>query len=127
MNRFVVPIALAAALAACASADVQASKSTVDQFHAALNAGDWAAIDGLLSQSARDLRPGGATARAFRAITQRHGRYLGGDLANIEYADGRTTLVWTARFENDSATEFFVLVDEGGALKIDSYSDKAGS
>jgi hypothetical protein len=124
MRRLIAPIALAAALAGCASVDEQGASAVVERFHAALNAGDWAAIDGLLGQSARNLRPGGGTARAFRAITARHGRYLGGTRATITADGGRINLTWSARYERGPVTEAFVLVEEGGSLKIDSYTDR---
>ncbi|WP_156256015.1 hypothetical protein [Sandarakinorhabdus oryzae] len=123
MRRLFAPVVLAAALAGCASIDEQGANAAVDRFHRALNAGDWAAIDGLLSQSARNLRPGGATARAFRAITARHGRYLGGTAAAISTDSGRISLTWSARYERGAVAEAYVLVEEGGSLKIDSYTD----
>ncbi|WP_372918210.1 hypothetical protein [Sandarakinorhabdus sp.] len=127
MRWGLAPLAVAAALAACSGPDEPASRAVVDRFHAALNAGDWAAIDGLLSPSTRDLRPGGATARAFRAITLRRGRYVGGELFGISRDDGRTTIAWSARYERGPAMELFVLVEAGGQLKIDSYTDNAAS
>jgi hypothetical protein len=123
MKRFIFPMAIAAALASCSGVDEPASVAVVDRFHTALNAGDWAAIDTLLSRSTRDLRPGGATARAFRAIIQRHGRYKGGELAGISDDSGPITIAWAADYERGPVSELFVLVEEGGALKIDSYTD----
>lgn len=125
MRRWLAPVAAASLLAACSGPDETQARAVVDRFHAALNAGDWAAIDGLLSQSARDLRPGGGTARAFRAITARHGRYLGGDVAQITREDGRTSLTWSAHYERGPVPEAFVLVGEGSALRIESYTDQA--
>jgi hypothetical protein len=125
MRRLLAPVVLAAVLTGCSSVDEPASRAVVDRFHAALNAGDWAAIDGLLSPSARNLRPGGGTARAFRAVTLRHGRYLGGGLAGISHNDGRTSIAWSARYERGPVQEQFVLVETGGQLKIDSYTDQA--
>lgn len=125
MRRWLAPIVLAAALAGCSGIDEPASVALVDRFHVALNAGDWPAIDAMLSQSTRNLRPGGATARAFRAITERHGRYLGGELAGIGADAGFITLAWAARYERGPVSEQFVLVEEGGRLKIDSYTDNA--
>lgn len=125
MRRFLAPVGLAAALAGCAGVDEPAASAVVARFHAALNAGDWAAIDGLLTQSARDLRPGGGTARAFRAITARHGRYLGGTRAALAADGGRISLIWSARYERGLVAEAFVLVEEGGEVKIDSYTDRA--
>lgn len=120
----IAPVAVAVLLVACSGPDEQASRAVIDRFHAALNAGDWAAIDGLLSPSTRNLRPGGATARAFRAIIERHGRYAGGALAGITGKDGRTTLTWSARYEKGPVSELFVLVEDAGQLKIDSYTDQ---
>jgi hypothetical protein len=124
MRRLFAPVAVAVLLAACSGPDAAASRAVIDRFHAALNAGDWAAVDGLLSRSTRNLRPGGATARAFRAIIQRHGRYTGGELEGITRDDGRTTVAWSARYEKGPVSELFVLVEEGGQLKIDSYTDQ---
>jgi hypothetical protein len=124
VRGWLVPLA-AIALAACAGPDEKASRGVIDRFHVALNAGDWVAVDGLLSQSTRNLRPGGGTARAFRAIIQRHGRYTGGELGGISRDDGRTTIAWSARYERGPVSELFVLVEEGGSLKIDSYTDSA--
>lgn len=125
MRLPLAPIVLAAAVAGCSGVDEPASRAVVDRFHAALNGGDWAAIDGLLSPTARNLRPGGATARAFRAVTLRHGRYLGGGPAGISHNDGRTSIAWSARYERGPVPEQFVLVETGGQLKIDSYTDQA--
>lgn len=112
-------------LAGCSRApDEAASRATVDRFHAALNAADWQAIDALLSNSARNLRPGGGTARAFRAIAARHGRHLGGDVAAFTQTDTHAMIDWAARFERGAVTERFALVDEGGRVLIDSYTDK---
>jgi hypothetical protein len=122
VRRWLAPLA-AVALAACAGPDEPASRAVIGRFHAALNAGDWGAVDGLLSRSTRNLRPGGGTARAFRAIIARHGRYIGGELAGIDHRDGRTTITWSARYEHGPVTELFVLVEEGGQLRIDSYTD----
>ena len=124
MKGWIVPAAVAVLLVACSGPDAVASRALTYRFHAALNAGDWAAIDGLLSQSTRNLRPGGATARAFRAIIERHGRYMGGELEGITLEDGRTTVAWSARYERGPVSELFVLVEEGGQLKIDSYTDQ---
>jgi hypothetical protein len=124
MKPILAPVAVAVLLTACSGPDAVASRAVIDRFHAALGAGDWAAIDGLLSQSTRNLRPGGATARAFRAIIERHGRYKGGELEGITLEDGRTTIAWSARYENGPVSELFVLVEEGGQLKIDSYTDQ---
>jgi hypothetical protein len=125
MRRWLLPAVLAVALHGCNSApDEAASVAVVARFHAALNAGDWPAIDALLSQSARDLRPGGGTARAFRAITARHGRYKSGALAGINRDEGRTSVAWSARYERGPVSELFVLNDAGGAVQIDSYTDR---
>jgi hypothetical protein len=125
MRGLLFPVAIAAALAGCSSFDEPAAVDVVARFHTALNAGDWAGIDGLLTQSTRNLRPGSGTARAFRNIVARHGPYPGGELAGIDGKDGRITIAWAARYENRPVSELFVLVEEGGALKIDSYSDNA--
>jgi len=125
MRRFLFPVAVAAALAGCSGFDEPAAVDVVARFHTALNAGDWAAIDGLLTTSTRNLRPGSGTARAFRNITARHGRYLGGELAGIDGKDGRITIAWAARYQQGPVSELFVLVEEGSALKIDSYTDNA--
>jgi hypothetical protein len=125
MRQFLFPVAMAATLAACSSFDEPAAVDVVARFHTALNAGDWPGIDGLLTQSTRNLRPGSGTARAFRNIITRHGRYMGGELAGIDGKDGRITIAWAARFEKGPVSELFVLVDEGGTLKIDSYTDNA--
>ncbi|WP_164155727.1 hypothetical protein [Sandarakinorhabdus rubra] len=125
MRGWLAPAVLVAALVACSGVDEAAAVGLVTRFHAALADGDWAAIDGLLSRSTRALRPGLGTARAFRNLGARHGRYLGGGLARISADDGRITLVWAARYERGAVNELFVLVDEDGGLKIDSYSDKA--
>lgn len=123
MRRWLLPLLLA--LASCDSAPKQAdSVAAVARFHTALNADDWAGIDGLLSQSARDLRPGGGTARAFRAVKARHGAYQGGELAGISRDDGRATLDWAARYGNGPVREQFVLITQGGAVRIDSYTDR---
>jgi hypothetical protein len=127
MMRLLLPVVLAVVLSGCSNIDQQASQAVVGRFHSALNAGDWATIDSLLSQSTRNLRPGGATARAFRAITQRHGQYVSGKLARIENLNDTVTIAWTARYDKGPVAEFFVLVEEDGGIKIDSYSDKAGS
>jgi hypothetical protein len=123
-----VKAAIAAALlllAGCTRApDEEASRATIERFHAALNAADWKAIDGLLSQSARNLRPGGGTARAFRAIVARHGRYLGGDVASFTHTHTHAMIDWAARFEAGAVTERFALVEEGGQIRIDSYTDQ---
>ena len=125
MRQWMFPVAAAAILAGCSGIDEPAAVDVIGRFHTALNAGDWAGIDGLLTRSTRDLRPGGATARAFRRITERHGRYVGGELAGIDGKDGRITIAWAARYEQGPVSELFVLVDEAGKLKIDSYSDNA--
>ena len=39
------------ALVACSGPDEQASRAVIDRFHAALNAGDWAAVDGLRGEA----------------------------------------------------------------------------
>ena len=125
MKQLLFPVAIAAMLAGCSSFDEPAAVDVVARFHTALNAQDWAAIDGMLTASTRNLRPGGGTARAFRNITARHGRYTGGELAGIDGKDGRITIAWAARYEKGPVSELFVLVEEGGVLKIDSYSDNA--
>ncbi|MEN9932671.1 MAG: hypothetical protein RIS17_1244 [Pseudomonadota bacterium] len=124
MRAWLAPFALAASLTACSAPDEAASRTVIGQFHAAIDASDWAAVDALLTRSTRDLRPGGATARAFRALTARHGRYLGGDIASITAGDGHTRILWQARYEKGPVRELFVLVEEGGGLKVDSYSDQ---
>jgi hypothetical protein len=114
----------ALALAACSNTPGEAdSVALIDRFHAALNADDTPAIDALLSQSTRNLRPGIGTARAFRALSARHGRYLSGSIGKLASKDSRTTIAWSARYERGPVPELFVLVTEGGAVKIDSYSD----
>ncbi len=123
MRRWLAPVAVMAMLAACSPADEKRAHQVVDRFHAALNAGDWPAIDALLTTDARRLRPGLGTARAFRNLITRHGRYLGGELAGITAEDGRTTLAWSARYEQGPVSELFVLREEGGALKIESFTD----
>lgn len=124
MRKLRAVVALVAALAGCSGVDEPASRFVVDRFHTALNAGDWATIDRVLSQSTRNLRPGGGTAHAFRAIVARHGRYQGGQLASIKADAGRTTITWSARYQSGPVPELFVLVEEGGHLKIDSYTDQ---
>ena len=124
--KALLPVAAAMLLAACSTAPSEAeSAAVIDRFHAALNADDTAAIDALFTQSTRNLRPGIGTARAFRALSARHGRYLDGSRATLASIDGRTTLVWRARYERGPVAELFVLVAEDGAVKIDSYSDDA--
>ena len=125
MRSLLFPVALAATLAACSSIDEPAAVDVIGRFHTALNAGDWAAVDGLLSKSTRNLRPGGGTARAFRNIIARHGRYVGGELAGITQDDGMITIAWAARYDQGPVSEMFVLIEEGGQLKIDSYTDNA--
>ncbi len=125
MRAWLVPVVMAASLTACSAPDEAASRAVIGQFHAAIDAGDWAGVDALLTRSTRDLRPGGATARAFRALTARHGRYLGGEVASITAEAGRTRILWNARYEKGPVSELFVLVEEDGALKVDSYSDQA--
>ena len=125
MRQYLFPVALAVTLAACSGVDEPAAVDVITRFHTALNAGDTAAIDGLLTRSTRDLRPGGGTARAFRAITARHGRYVGGELAGLDAEKGRITIAWAARYEQGPVSELFVIVEEGGGLKIDSYTDNA--
>ena len=120
-----VSIGLAALLAGCSGIDQPASVAVVARFHTALNAGDWPAIDGLLSRSTRQLRAGSGTARAFRRIIERHGRYTGGELQAISRDDGRTRILWSARYEKGPVSELFVLVEDGGSLRIDSYTDSA--
>jgi len=113
-------------LSACNNAPDEAQGvAVIDRFHIALNANDTAAIDALLSQSTRNLRPGIGTARAFRAISARHGRYLDGRAASVTSADARTRIDWQARYERGPVSELFVLVNEAGAVKIDSYTDNA--
>ena len=121
MKRWLAPVVLL--LAACSSVDEPASEAVIDTFHGALNRQDWAAIDGLLTQSTRNLRPGGGTARSFRNITARHGRYLGGELAGMEADNGITTIAWSARYERGPVSELFMLKTEAGAVKIDGYTD----
>jgi hypothetical protein len=123
MRRLLAPVALAVLLGGCAVADEKAAHAVVDRFHTALNAGDWAAIDALLTDDARRLRPGIGTARAFGNLISRHGRYVGGELAGITAEDGRTTLAWAAKYERGPVSELFVLREEGGTLKIESFTD----
>jgi hypothetical protein len=127
--RALLPIlASAALLAACSRAPTQAdSVAVIDRFHTALNADDTATIDALLTRSTRDLRPGIGTARAFRALSARHGRYRDGTLDTLRREGDRTTIVWRARYELGPVSELFVLVAEDGAARIDSYSDDARS
>lgn len=124
MRAWLAPVVLAATLAACSAPDEAASRAVIGQFHAAIDASDWAAVDALLTRSTRDLRPGGGTARAFRALTARHGRYLDGAVASLTAEDGHTRIIWQARYEKGPVKELFVLVEEDGALKVDSYSDQ---
>ena len=129
MRRWAAPIVLVAAmlnLAACSGPDEAASTEVIDRFHTALNAGDWPAIGGVLARSARNLRPGGAAARACRAITARRGQYVGGYIASITAAGGRTTVAWSARYERGAVSELFVLIPEDGGTKIESYTDNFG-
>ena len=121
MKRWLAPVVLL--LAACSSVDEPAAHAVVDRFHVALNAGDWAAIDAMLTRDARNLRPGMGTARAFANLIKRHGRYRGGELEGITAEDGRTTLAWAARYDKGPVSELFVLREEGGALKIESFTD----
>jgi hypothetical protein len=121
MRPWFAPIVLL--LAACSSIDEPASEAVIDQFHGALNRQDWPAIDGLLTQSTRNLRPGGGTARSFRNITARHGRYLGGELAGMDEAGGVITVAWAARYERGPVSELFMLKSERGVVKIDGYTD----
>ena len=123
MRRWLAPIALVALLSACSEVDEPAAHDVVDRFHTALNAGDWATIDAMLTTDARRLRPGTGTARAFGNLITRHGRYAGGELEGITGEDGRTTLAWAARYEKGPVSELFVLREEGGALKIESFTD----
>jgi hypothetical protein len=123
MRRWLAPIALAVLVSACSAADEKAAHGVVDRFHTALNAGDWAAIDTMLTSDARALRPGIGTARAFGNLIERHGRYVGGELAGITAEDGRTTLAWAAKYQNGPVSELFVLREEFGALKIESFTD----
>jgi len=126
MRRLLPLLMLPAMLAACSRAPGEAdSVAVIDRFHVALNAGDTTAIDGLLSQSTRNLRPGIGTARAFRAISARHGRYLDGRAASVTSADEHTSIDWQARYDRGPVSELFVLVNEAGAVKIDSYTDNA--
>lgn len=116
--------AAAFAVSGCSNGPGEAdSAAVVAGFHAALNAGDTPAINGLLSQSTRNLRPGIGTARAFGAITSRHGRYLGGTMITHVSSAGRTRIDWQARYENGPVLEQFTLVDEAGDVRIDSYTD----
>ncbi|MBU6164960.1 MAG: hypothetical protein KGQ52_02380 [Alphaproteobacteria bacterium] len=123
MRRWLAPVAAAALISACSGVDEKAAHAVVDRFHAALNAGDWPAIDALLTKDARALRPGIGTARAFGNLIDRHGRYQGGELAGISAEDGRTTLAWAAKYEKGPVSELFVLREEGGSLKIESFTD----
>lgn len=129
MRRWLFPVALVAALStglsACADADKGAALDLLARFHGAVNAGDVAAIDAMLAGSARQLRPGLGTARAFGALTRRHGRYLGGEMAGLtgDAGDGGLAIAWSARYAQGPVSEQFVLVREGGGLKIASYTD----
>jgi hypothetical protein len=114
---------MALALAACAGPDVAASDAAIARFHAAIDADDIAAIDAMLTRSTRALRPGNATARAFRNLPRRHGRYLGGSAASITQDGPRTRIIWHARYAKGPVTELYVLAQEDGVLKLDSYSD----
>lgn len=117
---------LALVLSACSNGPSEAdSVAVIDRFHTALNADDIAAIDGMLSKSTRNLRPGIGTARAFLALSARHGRYVHGYLAGFDSNDGRASITWRARYERGPVSELFVLVNEGGQPKIDSYTDNA--
>lgn len=121
-----LPLLAALALAGCSRAPTQAdSVAVIDRFHAALNADDIAAINALLTRSTRDLRPGIGTARAFRALSARHGRYRDGTLGSLASEGARTRIVWRARYDRGPVAELFVLVAEDGAVRIDSYSDDA--
>jgi len=123
MRRWLAPVALVALVSACSAADEKGAHALVDRFHAAVNAGDWAVIDAMLTKDARALRPGIGTARSFGNLITRHGRYVGGELAGITAEDGRTTLAWAARYEQGPVSELFVLREEGGRLKIESFTD----
>lgn len=123
MRRWLAPVALVMLLSACSGVDEPAAHQLVDRFHAAVNAGDWASIDGMLTADARALRPGIGTARAFGNLISRHGRYIGGELEGITAEDSRTTLAWAARYEKGPVSELFVLREEGGVLKIESFTD----
>ncbi len=116
--------ALLIAVAGCTDAPgAREAEAAVAQFHAAVNAADVAAIDALLARSARELRPGVGTARAFAGLTQRHGRYQDGQAARIDRQAGRTRVVWQARYEHGPVREVLVLIREAGAVKIESYTD----
>lgn len=124
--RALLSLGIALLLAACSNAPTEAdSLAVIDRFHRALNADDTATINTLLTQSTRDLRPGIGTARAFRALSARHGRYLGGTLGTLTSEGDRTSIVWRARYDRGPVPELFVLVAEDGAVRIDSYSDDA--
>lgn len=123
MRQWLAPVALVAMISGCSSVDEPAAHAVVDRFHTALNAGDWPAIDAMLTADARALRPGIGTARAFGNLIERHGRYTGGELAGLTGEDGRITLAWSARYEKGPVSELFVLREEGGALKIESFTD----
>lgn len=122
MRRWLAPVACLW-VTACSQVDEPAAHALVDRFHTALNRSDWAAIDAMLTQDARRLRPGIGTARAFGNLISRHGRYLGGELAGLSDEDGRITLAWAAKYENGPVSELFVLRNEGGTLKIESFTD----
>lgn len=122
--RALLPILAAVALAACSKAPTEAdSVAVIDRFHTALNVDDTATINALLTQSTRELRPGIGTARAFRALSARHGRYRDGTLGTLTSEGDRTRIVWRARYDRGPVAELFVLVAEDGAVRIDSYSD----
>lgn len=123
MKRWLAPMALVALVSACSGVDEQGAEALVDRFHVALNAGDWAAIDAMLTGDARALRPGIGTARAFGNLITRHGRYRGGELEGMTAEDGRITLAWAARYDKGPVSELFVLREDGGALKIESFTD----
>lgn len=114
------------ALAGCGGGDVAGARATVDDFHTALNSGDLAAINALLTREARQLRPPLGTARAFRSIIARHGRHIATEACRDSAVaiDGRdfVSLDCTSRFAGARLREALVLTEEEGRQKLFSYT-----
>jgi len=122
--RRLLTAALLLGIASCTNApDEQQALTMVAQFHSAVNTQDIAAIDALLARSARELRPGVGTARAFAGLMQRHGRYIDGKAGPIDRHEGRTRISWQARYARGPVNEQFLLVEEAGVIKIEGYTD----
>lgn len=122
--RRLLTAAMLLAIASCANApDEQQTLTMLAQFHSAVNTQDIAAIDALLARSTRELRPGVGTARAFAKLKQRHGRYIDGKAGPIDRHEGRTRIIWQARYAGGPVNEQFVLIYEAGGVKIEGYTD----